>query len=155
MTLQAREQLVNSGRLIFTKDTQKQDLLDPRVTRTELIALLANVVLLGNQWFQVTAVYSDHHDDTALGAPPLYDGTHFHGWAMDGWPNASGALDDFLDARDPRFGDFLRLLPKAPYYFQTGLAGSAWTNHNRTVAGGGVFHDDGADHVHIGAHRFV
>jgi hypothetical protein len=142
MSIEARQGLCD--RLAFQDDSQRSDLMNPNLTQTDLIALL---IALAEDWnIEVTAVRSDHHDDSALG-----EHSHANGWCIDLWPLASAAAGDYLDAGDPRFAAFLEDVAKQPQLYQIGLAGSAWTSANAVAAGGTVFHDDGADHVHIGA----
>lgn len=149
MSLLARQQLVNSGRLIFQNpDQQAQDLLDPTVTQTELIAML--VYLTREFYIEVTAVKTDHRNDAGLNPTPPYIGTHAGGWAVDGWPLNSKTAGDWMDQNSEAFRDFLGAVAQGPFYFQTGLAGSAFTDANMVAAGKAAFHDDGGDHVHIG-----
>ena len=49
------------------------------------------------------------------------------------------------------FQAFLRDLSEFDYLHQIGLAGSAWTDANAAAAGATCFHDEGADHIHVGA----
>jgi hypothetical protein len=152
MSIEARQALVNDTRLTFQVDSQKTDLLDTSLTQTELIAALQH--LLAQGWpLTITAVRSDHHDDTGLDATPPYVGTHAHGWAVDLWPNDPNDRASYLDAEDPSFAKFLTDVSHVPYYMQTGLAGTANTPINQVAAGGGWFGDTGADHIHLGTMR--
>jgi hypothetical protein len=158
VSIETRQAVVNNTLLSFQDDSQKTDLLDPSLTQTELIAALQH--LLEQGWpIQVTAVRSDHHDDTALDATPPYVGTHAHGWAIDMWPMDPTAPSQYLDAGDARFAKFLTDCSHVPYYLQTGLGGTADTAINQVAAGAGWFADgytdaNGAwvsqDHVHLG-----
>lgn len=145
MSLQARTYLVNHEHAIFRSDSQRQDLLDPEKTRTELVALLLELLHRG---FIVlfTAIRSDHHDDSSLGLH-----SHANGYAADVWPLASTRPDDYVDANDVRFRDFIDAASKSPWTYQIGLAGTADTSVNRAAGGDVVFEDSGADHVHLGA----
>jgi len=154
MSIEARKALVNSRNTIFQRDSQRADLLDPKKTNTDLIALLGNLVAKGHI-ILFTAIHSDHHDDSGLAPGPLHVGTHQGGaqggYAADCWPLASTKPDDFLEASDPRFVAFCRDIGLDPFEFQRGLAGSALTHDAIVAAGRGFFRDDGGDHIHIGA----
>ena len=145
MSVEARLALVASPRTFFQNDTQRADLDDPATTQTGLIALLTELVAKGHN-IEFTAIKSDHHDDSNLG-----EHCHFNGYCADLWPLASETAGDYLDAGDPRFAAFLRDVDASQWTYQIGLAGTAWTSANAVAAGDSVFHDDGADHVHIGA----
>ena len=143
MSLAARQYLVS--KLVFQHESQKQDLLNPAVTKTELIALLLDMVHAG-LILEITAVKSDHHDDSNLGYL-----CHFNGFCADCWPLADSTPGNYLDANDPRFQSFLRVASQSVWLHQIGLAGSAWTHANEDAAGKSSFQDDGGDHVHLGA----
>jgi hypothetical protein len=146
MSIEARQALVNGGHLFFQDATQSSDLLDPNVTQTDLIALLQYLVEKGYH-IEITAVKSDHSDDSGLG-----EHSHFNGWCVDCWPLASATAGDYMDAITDAFQAFLRDVAAAPHLYQIGLAGEAAAfTDNFTAAGPTAFHDDGADHVHIGA----
>jgi hypothetical protein len=147
MSLAVREKLV--ARLVFQDESQKSDLLDPNMTQTELIAMLGALAAIWH--IEVTAVRSDHHDDSGLNPTPPNYGTHAHGWAIDCWPLRSGTPGDYLDAGDPLFQRFLKDASGLHFLLQIGLAGSADTPINHAAAGETVFSDDGPDHVHISA----
>lgn len=148
MSQETRNALVASPNLFFQDESQRSDLLDETKTQTYLVAFLASIT---EKWaFELTAVNSDHHDDTHLNPTPPYTGTHAHGWSADGWPLASQKAGDYLDAGDTRFQEFLRDCAQTQYLYQIGLAGTAYTEANVTAAGPTVFQDDGADHVHLG-----
>jgi hypothetical protein len=131
--------------LIFQDESQQTDLLDIQKTKTELIALLLDIVNAGFI-LEITAVKSDHHDDSALG-----EHCHFNGFCADLWPLNSNNPGDYMDASDPRFRKFLSTAAASVWLYQIGLAGSADTPANKEAAGSTVFDDDGADHVHLGA----
>ena len=118
--------------------------MSPNVTQTTLIALLLDVT--EHVRLEVTAVKTDHHDDSALGLH-----CHFNGYAIDLWPLQSNEAGDYLDADDPRFAAFLKIVSTSPWSYQIGLAGEANTEANMASAGSSAFVDDGGDHVHIGA----
>jgi hypothetical protein len=143
MSEKAREALVNSGRLIFTDGTQKTDLLDPTKTQTELIAFLVHLTQYG--WFQVTAVRTDHSDDSALGVD-----CHANGYCIDGWPLETESPGDFLDPDSDLFTGFLKKALGSPFLLNIGLGGSAYTEKNMVTLAGYGFQDDGQDHVHLG-----
>jgi hypothetical protein len=140
---QARDALV--AKLVFQDDTQASDLENVNLTQTQLIALLTDLTNKG--WhIEITAVRSDHSDDSALGFH-----CHAHGFCADLWPLASAEAGDYLDATDPRFQSFLKDAAASSWLYQIGLAGSAYTDANVAAAGPTAFQDDGADHVHLGA----
>jgi hypothetical protein len=145
MSQEARNALVASPNTFFQADSQRTDLESLTLTQTDLIALLTELVGKGHI-LEFTAIKSDHHDDSNLG-----EHCHFNGYCADLWPLASRQAGDYLDADDPRFQAFLRDVDASGYTYQIGLAGSAWTSANAVAAGDSVFHDDGEDHVHIGA----
>lgn len=118
--------------------------MDPNVTRTELIALMLDVTN-GTPW-EVTAVRSDHSDDSGLG-----EHSHANGYCLDGWPLNSPTPGDYMDETSFMFQAALRKARNSTWLYQIGLAGTAWTGPNAEAAGPTVFQDDGADHVHIGA----
>jgi hypothetical protein len=141
--MQARADLVS--RLVFQDASQKSDLLNPNLTQTQLIALLLGLAQAG--WhMEITAVRSDHHDDSALGLH-----CHANGYCADLWPLASFAPGDYLDAGSQEFREFLEAAARSSWLYQIGLGGSADTQENATAAGPTYFADDGADHVHLGA----
>lgn len=144
MSIAARQLLCE--RLVFQADSQRADLMDPAKTRTELIALLLELTEAKHWRMEVTAVRSDHHDDSALGLH-----SHANGYCADLWPLASPNAGDYLDANAPLFQDFLADVAESPWLYQVGLAGTANTNENRAAAGPKSFFDDGADHIHVGA----
>lgn len=150
MSQEMREALVQSGALIFQDGTQSVDLLDENSTQTYLIAMLAHLVFEKGWPMEITAVRSDHHDDSGLAPGPDHIGTHARGWAVDLWPLNSRTAQDYTDAADARFARFCLDVANGPYLHQIGLAGSAWTPANVTASGPTVFQDDGSDHVHVG-----
>lgn len=144
MSQEARQELVNL--LVFQRDVEKGDLLDPNRTQTQLIALLLDLAK-GKGWhIEITAVRTDHHDDSALGLH-----CHANGYAADCWPLASATPGSYLDAGDQRFANFLRDAAASSWLYQIGLAGSAYTSANMSAAGSTAFQDGGPDHVHLGA----
>lgn len=152
MSIEARQALVDHPHTFFQAQSQRDDLLDPAKTQTELIALLAYLVGKGHI-IEFTAVRSDHHDDSELNPIPPHTGTHAGGFAADCWPLATAKAGDYLDAADKRLRSFLVDAQNAPCYHQTGLAGSAFTPPNMMAAGPEAFEDDGADHIHLGCRR--
>jgi hypothetical protein len=131
--------------LFFQADSQRSDLMDPTVTKTELVALLLGLTDLG--WhIEITSVKTDHSDDSNLG---LY--CHANGYAADLWPLLTAQAGDYLDAGSSAFTKFLADLRASPWLYQIGLGGSAWSPGNAYTAGPSAFRDDGEDHVHVGA----
>lgn len=140
MSIQVRQELIS--KLVFQSFSQSLDLLNPDVTNTYLVEGLHHIV--NNGWIlEITAVRSDHHDDSMLGK-----WCHFNGYAVDCWPLKSNHAGDYYDAGDPEFSKFLSQLPNVPGIKQVGLAGSAALSS--FLAQSLYFQDDGADHVHIG-----
>ena len=80
MSLQARQDLVN--KLVFQRDSEKSDLMDPNMTQTTLIALLLDLVNKGHH-IEITAIRTDHSDDSSLGLH-----CHHNGYCADLWPLA-------------------------------------------------------------------
>jgi hypothetical protein len=143
MSQETRDNLV--AKLVFQKASQRSDLLDDDLTQTYLIGLLDYLAQKG--WnMEITAVRTDHSDDSHLGFH-----CHAHGFCADLWPLASDTPGDYLDASDPRFQQFLTDAAGAPFLYQIGLAGTADTLANRKAAGPTVFSDGGADHLHLGS----
>jgi hypothetical protein len=149
-----RQELVDSGHLIFRKDTQRSDLLNERrtpqnFTNDGLIAYLSQLVGTFGHHFEVTAVNSDH--STQDGGPNGRG--HNAGCAIDGWPLASAKRGDFLDAKTAAFRTFLQHA-RACNPFQIGLKGDgADSQENFAAAGPTAFQDDGGPHVHLGARK--
>jgi hypothetical protein len=143
MSIAARVALCE--KLVFQRPSQRTDLETVGVTQTQLIALLLDLTGKGHH-IEITAVKSDHSDDGILG-----EHSHYNGYCVDCWPLASATPGDYLDASDSRFQKFLRDAAASAWLYQIGLAGSAWTDANAAAAGPTAFHDDGADHVHLGA----
>ncbi len=144
MSQEARHELVNL--LVFQRGTERGDLLDPNRTQTQLIALLLDLAKTHGWHIEITAVRSDHHDDSGLGLH-----CHANGYAADCWPLKSATPQDYLDAGDPRFQKFLRDAAASSWTYQIGLAGTADTSTNMAAAGKTAFQDSGPDHVHLGA----
>jgi hypothetical protein len=142
-SIQARAQLC--AQLVFQRDSQRSDLMDGAITRTELVALLLELLGEGH-CLEITAVRSDHSDDSALG-----EHSHANGYCADVWPLASRTAGDYLDAGDSRFQRFLADVAKSHWLYQVGLAGTARTFGNLSAAGITAFADTGADHVHLGS----
>jgi hypothetical protein len=145
MSIDARQALVDSKQTIFQNDSQRTDLLNPDLTQTGLIAVLSELVAKGF-YLLFTAVKSDHHDDSGLG-----EHCHFNGYCADLWPLHSSTATDYINADDPKFAVFLKVLASCRYHYQTGLAGSADTDACHEAAGPTCFSDSGADHIHVGA----
>lgn len=151
MSQQSRAEVVNSKSTFFQAQSQVSDLLDQSLTDSNLIAAI-QYILAGGFAFEFTAVRSDHHDDGPTG--------HAGGLAFDGWPLASNAAGDYLDAASDRFKAFLAHVATFPGLYQLGLAGTAYSAANVNASwlpedfakDPCVFHDDGADHVHVGVH---
>jgi hypothetical protein len=147
MSIAARAELCT--RLMFQRDSQKEDLMNPAMTNTALIAGLLE--LTNNFEIVITAVRSDHHDDGPYG--------HAGGFAADLWVNDSANPTDYADAGSLTMQRFLRNVGQSEWVWQVGLAGSADTPENRAATGlpyeswnapKTVFSDDGADHIHFG-----
>ena len=140
----ARQLLVS--RCVFTYEANRDDLLDPNATRTELIALLLDASR--HYPLHVTMVRTGHHPDGPMG--------HAGGRAGDYWPLTPGPPPSlalvaarWLPGDSAAFRAALYDLKSSAWWRQTGLAGSAWNEANRIVAD--AFLDDGGDHVHAGS----
>lgn len=143
MSQEARDALVQ--KLVFQADSQRSDLENIDLTQTQLIALLTELTNRG--WnIEITSVRTDHSDDSALGYH-----CHAHGFCADLWPLESMSPGDYVDGNSAQFAEFLKDCSESKWLYQIGLAGSAWTDANAAAAGPTVFHDDGADHIHLGA----
>ncbi len=145
MSAQARKALVSHPGLVFQRSSQRDDLLDPNKTQTELIALLLELLSHGHS-IELTAVRSDHHDDHCLGRH-----SHSNGFAADGWFLATHEPGDYLDARNPQFEEGIECVAHSAWREQIGLAGSADIPVNQRAAGSAYFPDQGADHIHLSA----
>ena len=144
MSQQARNWLISHPHTVFQRDSQRQDLRDPSVTKTELIALLIELIQKGHI-ILFTAIKSDHHADNDLGFH-----THENGFCADVWPLNSTEATDFVNANESKMTDFLADGARSSWLYQIGLAGTADTVLDRSAAGSTVFSDDGADHIHLG-----
>lgn len=140
-----RQKLTSSGHLIFQDPTQPQDLLNPSVTQQCLIDLLSEIISAGYH-LEITAVKTDHHDDSGLGLH-----SHFNGYCVDCWPLSDATPGNYVDAGTETFREFLAFCAQAKNLYQVGLGGSAYTATNMEAAGRTAFQDDGEDHVHLGA----
>ena len=103
MSQQARQYLVS--KLFFQDDTQKPDLLDENKTQTDLIALLVELVNKGHH-IEITAVRTDHSNDSGLG-----EHCHANGYCADMWPLSGPTAGAWLDAGDPYFQNSYRTRP--------------------------------------------
>jgi len=156
MSLEARAAVANSPHIIYRSFEQRNDIARTNGVQTQLIAMLEYLVGHG-AIIEVTALKSDHSDDTTdCHTGPPYCGTHAHGWSVDCWPLLVATPyeqrqeSDYMDAGDPRFQHFLRLVAQGPYLHQIGLGGSAYADADILASGSTCFRDDGEDHVHIG-----
>jgi len=145
MSIAARAALVRSEYTVFRSNSQRDDLMNPSVTQTELIAFLSDLIQK-RHYLLFTAIRSDHHDDGYLGLH-----SHANGYAADVWFLKSSKPDDYLDPGDPEFEAGLHDAAASPWMYQIGLAGSALTANNRSASGERMFVDDGGDHIHLGA----
>jgi len=145
MSQQARDWLISHPNTLFQRDTQRDDLRDENVTKTELIALLVDLIQKGHI-ILFTAVKSDHHPDNDLGFH-----SHENGFCADVWPLNTTAPTDYVNANEPKMIQFLADAARSTWLYQIGLAGSADTAQDTSAAGRTKFSDDGADHIHLGA----
>jgi len=143
MSAQARAALVS--KLIFQDETQKSDLLDESKTQTSLIAYLLGLVDKGYH-IEITAVRTDHDDDSALGLH-----CHANGYAVDCWPLNSATPGDYMTQDTHPFRQFLVDAASSPWNFQIGLGGCADNSGDAIAAGSTEFPDNGADHIHLGS----
>ena len=151
MSIQARQQLVNHAHTVFRCDSQRSDFLDPNKTRTELIALLLELINKGHI-ILFTAVNSDHRDDGC-------GHSHHNGDASDVWLLVTPRDGDYCDAGSSQMIQFVKDIMASPWTYQLGLAGSARIFELIHAAGfqdfptdtNRLFDDDREDHLHIGA----
>jgi hypothetical protein len=139
-----------ASRLVY-QDTgpQKSDVLSiSHGAQTELIAFLEYMLKRGHL-LEATAIRSDHSCD-GIGV-----GYHYQGWAIDCWPLNSSNPGDYMDQFSHNFRQFLKDAIDGPFYFQTGLGGSANIEANQIAAGHGWFADNTEDHVHFGVRPTV
>lgn len=146
MSIEARQKLVGHPNIFFQNDRQKADLLDPEKTQTSLIALLIELVIVKGQLLVITAVRSDHHDDSALGLH-----CHANGYAVDCWPLTMKNLNAYADGISAPMTSLLVDASRSTWLHQIGLAGSADESGNHALAGPTAFSDSGPDHIHLGA----
>jgi hypothetical protein len=139
-----------AARLFYQDSTQKTDILNPEKTQTQLISML-EALIKKNYWITITALTTDHHDDSGLGEPPLYCGTHAKGWAADLWINNTAKSGDWVDQSTHLFRQFLVDVSNCEFHFQTGLTSDCYNAANIEAAGSGCYLDDGGSHIHISA----
>jgi len=131
-------------RLVFQNDTQRSDLMNVNLTQTTLIS--AGLFMLTKGYhIEITAVKTDHSNDSYLGYH-----CHYNGFCWDCWPLNSAQPGDYMDPTTHNFRQFLVDLTHAPFILQVGLAGTAYSAENMNSLGSLGFQDDGADHVHVG-----
>lgn len=152
MSVEIRQEIAASPHIIFRTEQQRDDIVNVHGVQTQLIAFLQHLINKG-AILEVTAVKSDHRDDSFLNPNPPHSGTHAGGWAIDCWPLSRVEQGAYLNAMDEQFQHFLELASEAPWLFQIGLAGSAWHPLNVAAAGDTVFQDQGDDHVHLSTHE--
>ncbi|GAC1546179.1 MAG: hypothetical protein NVS2B17_29230 [Candidatus Velthaea sp.] len=146
MNAAARVALVRHPNTIFQLDSQRKDLLNANLTQDALIALLTDLCITRRYAIEITAVRSDHHDDSDLG-----EHCHARGWCVDLWPLRSPKAGDYMDETTHDFRQFLRDVAASPHLYQIGLAGAADNLACRIAAGSSCYRDDGGDHIHLGA----
>jgi hypothetical protein len=152
MSLQTRAAIATSPHILYRTPQQRDDIVSVRGVRTQLVAFLQYLVQ-NRLCIEVTALMSVHHNDLSLNPFAPHCGTHAGGWAVDCWPLTRPEFGAYLDAQDKRFSYFLEVARAAPWLYQIGLAGSAYTPENIAAAGSLVFADEGADHIHFGVHQ--
>lgn len=134
-------------KLQFADAAGRNDILDPAMTDTWLVALLQDLSNRCVDPILVTSVRSDHADDSALG-----EHGHARGWAADLW------IADWKSVGDARITDLLIAIAACPYVWTVGLGGMAreydtptsaiaWPVDGKFV----VFDDNDQDHVHVQA----
>lgn len=147
MSLLARQTLVDSPYFVCRTALQRNDFLGESLIKSDLIALLLDLVVAQKRPIVVTAARSDHHPEN-WGASS-HD--HENGWALDLWPLRSLHATDYVPDEGEEMEDFLRAAAANVWLYQIGLGGGAWTQANRAAAGATVFEDNGQDHLHIAA----
>jgi hypothetical protein len=144
MSILARQTLVyDRGDVFFQRQSQRLDLLNPALTRTELIALFTYIADMGVP-IEFTAIRSDHSDDSALGPH-----SHANGAAADFWFLTHREPGAWLDAGSPLFRSYLRIIARSQWCEGIGLGGSANTPENMAACNGKGFPDDKQDHIHV------
>jgi hypothetical protein len=136
-------------KLFFQSSSERQDILNESVVKTELVGLLEYLQAKG-YYIEITAVTTDHHPDGYLSSQPGGAGTHQYGWAVDCWPLNSAKPGDYMDQTTHSFRQFLKDATGYPYTMQVGLGGAAFLQANMDVLCAYGFQDDGSDHVHLG-----
>lgn len=154
MSIEARKKLVNSANTYFQHESQKSDLLNVNMTRTELIALALELIEKGHI-IEFTAVRSDHRDDSSLGPA-----SHARGAAFDCWPLVSHEAGKYADAVSPQMSRFLHDALTSKWTAQVGISVGDDKTTSDVLASisyvtfpedGHLFPDQGGDHIHLGA----
>jgi len=148
--MQARKDLVDDGHLVFQRASQRSDLLDPNMIQTQVIAMLIYLTEHLGYDIEITALRSDHHDDSDLS--PNGVGTHAHGWGVDCWPLSDDNPGNYMVQDTHPFRQFLWDAAHGPFLLQIGLGGAAYNQGDIEAAGSTAFEDSASDHVHIGCH---
>lgn len=146
MSIALRKWVANHPHLFFQNPSQKADLLDEKKTQSVTIALLQD--LLNKQhYIELTAVKTDHHDDSGLGLH-----CHFNGYCFDGWFLNTPKAGDYAAVDSAVMIAGLHDAGADDHKYQIGETPDAYT-HAEIVAAGtvGVFKDGGGSHIHFGA----
>jgi hypothetical protein len=131
--------------LSFNDPLAHADLDDPNKTDTYVIAALQDLQQRQKHRILITAVRSDHDDDSCLGAD-----AHAFGKSVDLWHA------DWATVGDDKIVDVITALLNNPYVWSVGLGGSAAQYLQKFQALAAkidsrliVFQDNGSDHVHF------
>ncbi len=151
MSIETRHLVVNSANTYFQRSSQKANLLDAKIVRTETIAMILELIQKGHI-IEFTSIWSDHHNDSNLGRF-----SHFNGAAFDMWPLKSHHAGDYADVLGPQMGTLIRDIMASRWLAQCGFAGAADCDELKAIAGyvdypenGRLFRDSGGDHIHVG-----
>lgn len=142
-------QTLFNKQLFFQDDTQSTDLMNSAITQDCLIDFLLELLSNGFH-IELTAVKTDHHDDSDLGFH-----CHFNGFAVDCWNLVDATPGNYVDASTETFRNFLSTAASNKYLYQIGLAAEADIPANHVAAGPTSFSDDGGSHVHFGAQPII
>lgn len=95
--------------------------------------------------YEVTALRDDHRIDACLGP----DNHNPAGRAMDFWFLNTYKAGDYMDVKNPKFGDWVENLKSLHYVNAVGLGGAADDASLLSLLGSFGFSDNGSDHIHL------
>lgn len=148
MSLQTRQLVANA--LIYQNPALQKFQLTAKnehggyIVHTNMIQLLHDILFVFKAPFLVTAIKTDHHDDSCLGAH-----SHFAGKCIDGWFLSGLGPTDYMMPDDASFAIWLKQIAHHPLTYSIGLGGSAYTPPLRLACAPIGFEDSGEDHIHL------